>query len=66
VLLPGADAVIVHNPTPVVAPLVVQGPDALKLTGRLEEDDALNENVFPYCTFCKVAKLIVCDVVVDP
>jgi len=50
-----------------VAPLPVHGPDAAKLTvwpGGL--DDALNENVLPYCTLCKGGKVIVCDVVLDP
>jgi hypothetical protein len=66
VLFPGTDAVIVHKPAPVVVPLVVHGPDAVKLTGCPAEDDALNENVPPYCTFCNVAKLIVWGVVVGP
>lgn len=66
VLLPGADAVIVHTPTAVVVPLVVHGPDAAKLTGWLAEDDALNENVLPYGTSCNSAKLIVCDCVLEP
>ena len=61
-----ADAVIWHGPTPVVVPLAVHGPDAVKLTGIPEEDDALNENVFPYCTFGNCGKLIVCDCVSEP
>jgi hypothetical protein len=62
VLYAGADAVIVHKPTPVVLPLVMHGPDAVKLTvcpGG--EDDALNENVLPYCTFGNCGKTIDCD-----
>jgi hypothetical protein len=70
VLLPtvpaGTDAVIVHGPTPVVLPLVVHGPDAVKLTGSPEEDDALNENVLPYCTVGNCGKLMVCDCAVEP
>jgi hypothetical protein len=66
VLFPCADAVIVHTPIPVVPPLAVHGPDAVKLTGRPAEEDALNENVLPYCTLCKGAKLIVCDIVLEP
>ena len=65
----GADALTVHTPTPVVlpvVPLIVHGPDGVKLTGRLAEDDALNENVLPYCTSCNGAKLIVCDNVLEP
>ena len=62
----GADAVMVHKPTPVVLPLVVHGPDAVKLTGRPAEDDALNESVLPYCTFGNCGKLIVCDCASEP
>jgi hypothetical protein len=61
----GAEAVIVHRPTPVVLPLVVHGPDVAKLTVWPTEDDALNENVLPYCTFGNCAKEIVCDFVVE-
>jgi hypothetical protein len=70
VLLPtvpaGVDAMILQGPTPVVLPLVVHGPDAVKLTGNPEEDEALNENVLPYCTFGNCGKLIVCDCVLEP
>jgi hypothetical protein len=62
----GADAVILHRPTPVMAPVAVpvvvptvHGPDAVKVTGS--EAVALTENVLPYCTFGNGAKLIVCD-----
>ena len=65
-LFPGADAVIVHKPTPLMPPLVVHGPDAVKLTCSPAEDNALNENVLPYCTLCSVAKLIVCGIVLEP
>jgi len=61
-----ADAVILHGPTPVVPPLGVHGPDAVKLTGSPEEDDALNEKVLPYCTFGNCVKLMVCDCVFEP
>ena len=61
-----AAAVIVHKPTPVVLPLVVHGPDFVKLTGSPEEDDALKANVLPYCTFGNCAKLMVCDCVLEP
>jgi hypothetical protein len=61
-----ADAVIWHGPTPVVVPLAVHGPDAVKLTGSPEEEDALNENVLPYCTFGICGKLMVCDCVLEP
>ena len=61
-----ADAVILHVPTPVVLPLTVHGPDAVKLTGSPAEDDALNEKVLPYCTFGNCGKLIVCDCVLEP
>jgi len=61
VLLLGADAVMEQTPTPLTVPFAAQCPDAVKLTGRPAEDDALNENVLPYCTFCNGAKLIVCD-----
>jgi hypothetical protein len=75
VLLPDADAVIMHRPAPVVAPLAVpavaptlHGPVevAEKLTGSPELDVALTENPVPYCTFTNGAKLMVCDCVVDP
>ena len=66
VLLLCADAVMEQTPTPLTVPFVAQGPDAAKLTGRLAEDDALKENVLPYCTFCSGAKLIVCDIVLEP
>ena len=68
VLFPACDAVILHTPTPLVVPLVVHGPDAVKLTDKPEEDDALNENVLPYCTLCNAGgvKVIVCDVVLEP
>ena len=66
VLFAGADAVMVHWPTPVMPPLVVHGPDVLKLTARPDEDDALNENVLPYCTFGNCGKRMVCDCVLDP
>jgi hypothetical protein len=66
VLFPACDAVILHTPTPLVVPLVVHGPDAVKLTDKPEEDDALNENVLPYCTLGNGAKVIVCDVVLEP
>jgi hypothetical protein len=62
----GADAVILHGPTPVVPPLTVHGPDAVKLTCSPEEDNALNENVPPYGTFGNCGKLIVCDCVLEP
>ena len=69
----GDDAVIVHNPAPVVAPLAVpavaptvHGPDAEKLTGSEAEDDALTENPLPYCTPANGAKVMVCDCVVEP
>ena len=69
----GADAVMVHNPAPVVVPLAVpvdaptvHGPDAEKLTGNEAEDDALTENPLPYCTLASGAKLMVCDCLVDP
>ena len=66
VLLLGADAVMEQTPTPLTVPFAAQCPDAVKLTGRPAEDDALNENVLPYCTFCNGAKLIVCDIVLEP
>ena len=72
-LFPAADAVILHTPTPLVAPVAVpvvgptvHGPDAVKLTDRPAEDDALTENVPPYCTLCNAGKVIVCDVVLEP
>lgn len=61
-----ADAVIMHGPTPVVLPPAVHGPVAVKLIGSPVEDDALNENVLPYCTFGNCAKLMVCDCVLEP
>ena len=63
---PGEKAVIAHTPTPLMLPLVVQGPDAVKLTGIFAEEDALKENELPYCAFCRSAKVIVCDRVPDP
>jgi hypothetical protein len=66
VLLPICEAVIVHCPTPVVVPLVVHGPADAKVIASLELDDALNENVLPYCTFPTGAKVIVCDCRVEP
>jgi hypothetical protein len=66
VLFAGADAVMVHNPTPVMAPLVVHGPDAAKLTARPEEDDALNENELPYCAIGNCGNRMVCDCRLDP
>jgi hypothetical protein len=47
-------------------PLVEHGPDALKLTVFPEEEDALNTNPFPYCTFASGDQMIVCDFVADP
>ena len=71
VVVPGADAVIVHGPIavglPLVVPFVVQFPDAVKLTvwpPTLE--DAFNENGLPYCTPCNCVKVIVCDIVLEP
>ena len=65
-----ADAVILHTPTPVMAPVAVpvvaptvHGPDAVKLTGC--DAVALTRNVLPYCTFGNCAKLIVCDCVLE-
>ena len=66
VLLAGADAVILHTPTPEIVPSVEHGPDDAKLTGAPTEDIALNENVLPYCTFGNCAKLIVCAVRLEP
>ena len=66
VLSAGADAVIEHWPTPLMTPLAVHCPDAVKLTGRPAEDEALNVNVLPYCESCNGAKLIVCDMVLEP
>ena len=65
-LFAGADAVMVHTPTPLMLPLVAHGPEAVKLTSRPEEDDALNENVLPYCTFGNCGKWMVCDCRLDP
>jgi len=67
----GADALILHTPTPVMAPLRVHGPDAVKVTGcpsgmPFDSAVALNENVPPYCTFGKVGQLIVCGSTVEP
>ena len=62
----GADAVTLHTPTPEIVPVFEHGPVVAKLTGRLDEDVALNENVLPYCTFGSVAQVIVCDRVLDP
>jgi hypothetical protein len=64
--LAGADAVIVHTPTPVMLPAVVHGPDAEKLTVKPAEDDALNENVLPYCTAGNCGKRMVCDCRLEP
>ena len=64
--LAAEDAVILHTPTPVVAPLAVQGHAAVKVTGRPAEDVAAKENVPPYCTSAIGAQLIVCDWVLDP
>ena len=66
VLLAEADAVMVHTPTPLMLPLIVHGPDAEKLTAWPDEDDALNENVLPYCTLGNCGKRMVCDWVFDP
>ena len=66
VLYAGADAVIAHTPTPVMLPLAVHGPDAVKLTGAPTLDDAAAENVLPYCTFGNGTKVIVCDLAVEP
>ena len=62
----GADAVILHRPTPVVVPFVVHGPDAVNVTDKPEEDVALKENVLPYCTSARRAQLIVCDCRLEP
>jgi hypothetical protein len=43
-----------------MVPFVEHDPDAMKLTDRVDEDVALNENVLPYCTFGSVAQVIVC------
>ena len=71
--MPGADAIILHTPTPLMAPAAVpvvaptvHGPDAVKLTGSPEVDDALTENPPPYTTFDKAEKLIDCDCVLEP
>jgi hypothetical protein len=70
---PGADAVILHKPAPVVAPLAapvvaptLHGPDAEKLTGSEADDDALTVNPLPYCTLGNGAKVMVCGCVVEP
>lgn len=65
-LLPSADAVMVHAPAPVVAPLGEHGPEVEKVTANPEEDDALGENVPPYRTFGSCGKVIVCDIVLEP
>ena len=57
---------MVQTPTALMVPLVVHGPDALKVTCRPEEEDALNVKGLPYCTFGKVGKVIVCDFVPEP
>ena len=62
----GADAVIVHKPTPVVAPLVVHGPEAANVTVCPEEAVALNKKAPPYCTFCNCGKVMVCDWMLEP
>jgi hypothetical protein len=66
VLFPGAEAVMVHKPTPVVVPLVVHGPEAENITVCPEEAVALNGNVPPYCTFGNGPKLMVCDRRLEP
>jgi hypothetical protein len=65
-LYAGADAVIVHKPAPVVLPLVVHGPEFVKLTVWPTEDDALNENPLPYCTLGNGPKVMVCGCAVEP
>ena len=60
------DAVILQTPAPFILPAFVHGPDAVKLTGRPDEADALNENELPYCTFGSEAKLMVCDLALEP
>ena len=65
-LFAGADAVILQTPTPVTLPDVLHGPDAVKITVRPEDEDALNENVLPYCTSCNCVKVIVCDCRLEP
>jgi len=66
VLFDGAEAVMEQRPTPLMLPLVVQGPEAVKLTASPDEAVALNEKELPYCTLGNVAKLIVCDFVPEP
>jgi hypothetical protein len=73
---PGADAVILHTPTPVMVTVAVpvvapteHGPDAgaEKLTGSPDNDDALTEgDPLPYTTFAKGPKLMVCDWMLEP
>src|SRR5277367_1761896 len=65
-LFAGADAVILHTPTPVTLPAVLHGPEDAKPTARPEDDDAFNENVLPYVTSCNCVKLIVCDCKFEP
>jgi hypothetical protein len=69
----GADAVIVHRPTPVVVTVAVpvvlptwHGPTAAKVTPSPEFEEALTEKVLPYCTFGKVENVIVCDSATEP
>jgi hypothetical protein len=69
----GADAVIVHRPTPVVVTVAVpvvaptwHGPTAPKVTPSPEFEEALTEKVLPYCTFGKLENVIVCGCVVEP
>ena len=65
--MPACVAVIVHRPTPLMPPLVVQGPVALRTIGSPEEAEMpLSENLLPYCIFGKVGKMIVCDWVLEP
>ena len=61
----GAEAVILHTPTPEMVPLVEHGPDAVKLTVWPDEEVALSEKLLPYGRFAKVAKVIVCDCVLE-
>ena len=65
-LFPGAIAVIVHKPTPVVAPPVVHGPEAENVTVSPEEAVALSEKVLPYCTFGNGPRVMVCDWMLEP
>ena len=65
-LFPAADAVIMHTPTPLVVPLIPQGPDAANVTASPEEAVAASENVPPYWILGKIGKLIVCDCRFEP